>query len=522
MTQGAKILVIDEEPVIGSSVKASLEAVSHSVRIAQSEAEALDALKENFDLVFIDRELPDSMRDDIVRFARSSSDAAIVFMSSVRTDENEQCKFKADDIICKPLNPHDLRTMVQQHLKSAKTPPLIPVLPRILVVDDDEAVLRSLVDILKDHFETTGTKSPLEALSLLRNTPYEIMLADLMMGELYGLDLIKAAINICPYLVPIIITGYGTKDAAVTALKQGVYDFLEKPFTPDIVVQSVNRAWKGLRTELENRRLLTELQRVNEELRSEIEEHRQTEKELERAKQAAEEASRAKTEFMGIVSHELRTPMNAIMGMTDLVLMEELSPDQRECLESVAESANILLNIINDILEFSHMDNSNTKIRSLTFCLHDILENSLKEMIVRAQNKGLKLTFNIQKDVPDVLSGDPVRLEQIIIKLVDNAIKFTHQGEVAIHIRTEEMTDGTHLLCFTVRDTGIGIPPDKQKLIFEAFTQADSSSTRRFGGIGLGLSIASRLTDLMGGKLWFESVPDKGSAFHFTIRFHKV
>ncbi|MCP4109919.1 MAG: response regulator [Desulfobacteraceae bacterium] len=521
MIQGAKILVIDEEPIIGSSVKAGLKAVSHSVRIAQSEKEATDALGENFDLVFIDLGLPDSVCDEIVRLIRSRSEAAIVFMSSVRSDE-EQCKHKADDIIYKPLNPIDLRTIVQRLLKPGKTSALIPASPRILVVDDDEIVLRSIIDILKDRFEITGTKSPLEALGLLTKKPFEIMLTDLMMEEMHGLDLIKKAMNIRASLVSIVITGYANKDVAVAALKEGVYDFLEKPFTPDIVIQSINRVWKQLRTELENRRLITELKQLNKNLQLEIEERKQAEKELAKAKEAAESASRAKSDFMGIISHELRTPMNAIIGMTDLVLMEELPPDQRKFLENVTKSANILLDIINDILEFSRMDISTTKIKSIPFYLRDIVDNSLERQIAKAHTKGLKLTCNVREDVPEVVIGDPERLRQIISKLVDNAVKFTDQGELAVHVRTKEISADTLLLRFTVKDTGIGIPTDKQTQIFEAFTQADGSSTRRFGGTGLGLSIASKLIDIMGGELWVESAPGKGSTFDFTIQFYKI
>ncbi|MCP4350767.1 MAG: response regulator [Desulfobacterales bacterium] len=522
MIQGAKILVIDEEPIIGSSVKAGLEAVSHSVRIAQSEKEALEALGENFDLVFIDLGLPDSVCDEIVRLIRSRSEAAIVFMSSVRSDEEEQCRHKADDIIYKPLNPIDLRTIVQRLLKPGKTSPLIPGSPRVLVVDDDEIVLRSIVDILKDRFEITGAKSPLEALGLLTEKPFEIMLTDLMMEEMHGLDLIKKAMNIRPCLVPIVITGYANKDVAVAALREGVYDFLEKPFTPDIVIQSINRVWKQVRTELENRRLLTELKQLNKNLQLEAEERKLAEKESAKAKETAEAASRAKSDFMGIISHELRTPMNAIIGMTDLVLMEELPSDQRKYLENVTKSANILLDIINDILEFSRMDISSTKIKSIPFYLRDIIANSLEKQIVKAHIKGLKLACNVKEDVPNVVIGDPERLGQIIAKLLDNAVKFTDQGELAVHVRTKEITADTVLLRFTVKDTGIGIPTDKQVQIFEAFTQADGSSTRRFGGTGLGLSIASKLIDIMGGELWVESIPGKGSAFDFTIQFYKI
>jgi signal transduction histidine kinase/DNA-binding response OmpR family regulator len=267
-----------------------------------------------------------------------------------------------------------------------------------------------------------------------------------------------------------------------------------------------------------DRQLRAHQEHLESEVAARTRELREANVELTTARDRAEAASRAKSEFLANMSHEIRTPLNGVIGMTELALDTPLTHEQRDYLETSRSSADTLLSVINDILDFSKIEAGRLDIERIEFDFRASLETALKTVALRAHQKHLELLADVRPEVPEHVVGDPARLRQVLVNLLGNAIKFTEHGEVLVHVAYVDVRDGEAEVHVAVSDTGIGIPADKLDTIFEAFSQADNSTTRRYGGTGLGLTITRRLIEMMGGQLWVESVVGKGTTFHFTLR----
>ncbi|MEA1933077.1 MAG: ATP-binding protein [Thermodesulfobacteriota bacterium] len=507
---------------------------------------------------------------------------------------------------------------------------------KLLVVDDDPHVTRSLEIMLKRSYTVSTASSGNEALELLGRDDFDIMLTDIKMPDLDGLGLIKRAQELNPEMQCMVFTGHGEINAAIKAMRIGATNLIYKPFTfaemevaieQAMVKRCLTREVRGNREKLEktNRELAREVNKnkmildaagegilgldaagritfinsfgmrllgldadepvgrsfheltrhsrhdgnpwpkdkcpvcnfsKNKNLRSGTDQvfHRmdgskffveyvttpivvdgktigavvifrdytkrlKAEKTLIEATHAAQQANRLKNEFLANMSHEVRTPMNGIIGMTDFVLKTDLTPEQKKYMDMIKISSDNLLSILNDILDFSKIESGKLILEPIPFSLRTMMSECMKMLTIKADRNGLKLIYRIHDDVSDNLIGDPRRLRQIVMNLMDNGIKFTEKGEVDVQVKTEKKEENdTVLLHFSIRDTGIGIPCKKHKMIFEAFTQADGSTTRKHGGTGLGLSISYQLVRMMGGDIWVEDAPGHGTVFHFTSR----
>jgi two-component system, sensor histidine kinase len=423
-----------------------------------------------------------------------------------------------------------------------------PARGNILVVDDEPLNLQAMEALLSAaDCQVITAASGQEALRWILRMDFALVLLDVRMPDMDGFEtaaLIRK-LKRSRYTPIVFLTAAGEQVEWVhRGYEAGAVDYIVKPVDPEVLKSKVaifvdlNSRSAGLATQVARQRSVqrellktrddleikirertADLIAAHDTLRREIEQRERAEAELRVAKRIAEEANRAKSEFLANMSHEIRTPMNAVIGLTDVALGTELSAQQRECLELVRASGESLLAIVNDILDVSRIEAGRLVVEQIPFRLRDTIDDALRTVAVEAERKGLELSWEIAPQIPETLLGDPMRLRQILLNLAGNAIKFTERGGVAVQVRPEASPGGGIRCHFSVADSGIGIAAEKQALIFAPFQQADASTSRRYGGTGLGLTISARLVELMHGRIWLESIAGEGSTFHFTLRF---